>query len=81
MPPFVLDIYDKDALGEDFISKCIIPISEAKYSTNDEIPEPTWHKCRLKQDSPAQGEILISFAIVEADFSFKTPLKYVNLSE
>ena len=43
MPPFVLDIYDKDTLGDDFICRCLIPIAEAKYSLNDDIPQPKWH--------------------------------------
>jgi hypothetical protein len=40
MPPLVLDIYDKDLLGNDFIARSVIPISEAKKSFDDVPIEP-----------------------------------------
>lgn len=27
MPPFVFDVYDHDTLGDDFISRSLIPVS------------------------------------------------------
>lgn len=80
MPPFVLDLYDRDPLSsDDFIGRCIIPMSEAKYSLADEILEPQWHKVRVKPESAPAGEVLVSFTIVESDFSFKIPVKQLRL--
>jgi len=85
LPPFIFDVYDKDfnPLDEDdFICRAIIPVSEAAVVyEKDEVPRPKWHKCRLKQNSPECGEVLVSFAIVSDDFNFKTPVKYMNLME
>lgn len=81
MPPFILDVYDYDQFGDDFITRCQIEIEDAAYSEDDEIKRPKWHKCRLKEGAPPCGEILVSFSIVEDDYNFKTPLPYVNLKE
>ena len=72
LPPFVLDVYDRDPLStDDFIGRSIIPLSEAKYTLEEEVLEPQWHKCRMKPGAPAQGEILVSFAIYEQDYTFR----------
>jgi hypothetical protein len=55
MPPFVLDIYDKDTLGEDFICRSLINLKDANFSLDDEIPDPKWHDCRLKPLAPSCG--------------------------
>jgi len=84
MPPFVFDIYDKDygpLDGDDFICRALINVNEANYSEDNQVPRPKWHPCRLKQGAPAQGEILLSFSIVDDDFTFDTPLAYKNLME
>ena len=81
MPPFVLDIYDHDTLGEDFISRCLIPVSEAAFSEGDEIPQPKWHPCKLKHNAPPCGEVLVSFSIVIDDFNYKVPLKHLRLRD
>lgn len=76
MPPFVCDVYDKDALSSDFIARTLIPLKDASISYDDKrpIPEfPKWHKCKLTPTSPAQGEILISFSVVELE-SVLSPL-------
>ena len=74
MPPFVLDVYDRDPLSsDDFIGRCIIPIGEASQNQVEEIPKPKWHKCRVKPDGPTQGEILVSFSIMEVDYTFQGP--------
>lgn len=81
MPPFVFDIYDHDTLGDDFICRSLIPLSEAAFSEGDEIPKPKWHHCRLKANAPTCGDILVSFSVVIDDFNFKTPLKYMRLRD
>lgn len=51
MPPFVLDIYDKDfgiADGDDFLCRSIINIEDAALVEGDDVPTPKWHPCRLK---------------------------------
>jgi hypothetical protein len=51
MPPFVLDVYDKDFVPldpDDFLGRAIIYISEASWGSTDEIPRPKWHPIRVK---------------------------------
>lgn len=74
LPPFVLDVYDKDKLGDDFICRSIIELKDSSHSIDDEVPKPQWHPCRLKPGAPPCGEILISFSVVEDDYSYKIPL-------
>lgn len=76
-----MDIYDHDTIGNDFVCRSIIPISDIKFSTNDEVPRPSWYPCRLKPGAPKCGEILAAFSIVPDDYNFKVPLKYMNLKE
>jgi hypothetical protein len=83
LPPFILDIWDYDPgpLGNDFICRALIPLSEAAISEGDDIPKPKWHPCRLKPGAPAQGEILVSFAVVSDDYSFKIPTSHLRLRD
>jgi hypothetical protein len=67
-------------LGNDFIARCFIPIEDAAFSEDETIPKPKWHKCKLKPDSPPQGEILVSFSLVAFNYPFKLPFKKVNLA-
>lgn len=79
MPPFIFDIFDQDTMYSDFIARCTVQVKDSHYSLDDNIPEPKWHPCRLKTNSPKSGELLVSFSIVESDFNFKTPLNYLRL--
>ncbi len=89
LPPFILDVYDWDLMGDDFIARCMIPIEEATYALDDQsdnkkaqpVPRPTWHGCKLNPNSPVQGEILVSFSIVADDFAYKIPLNYLQLKD
>lgn len=54
----------------DFLSRATIYNWEANYSEGDSIPEPKWHPMRFSPKGPVSGEVLISFAIVEDDFTF-----------
>lgn len=82
MAPFILDIYDEDTMGSDFICRSVIPITEAALvEDSDVIPKPKWHKCKLKPDAPPQGEVLVSFAVCAFDYTFKVPRNRMNLSK
>ena len=86
MPPFIIDCYDEDQalIGSneaDYLARCTIYNGEANYSEGDSIPTPKWHPMHFSPKSPPQGELLISFAIVEDDYTFERPLDYVNLHE
>lgn len=75
MPPFVIDCYDEDEtlVGKndaDYLARACITIDECNYSEGDAVPEPKWHPLRFSPKSPPSGELLISFSIVEDDFSF-----------
>ena len=86
-PPIVLNIWDED-LGvlesNDFIGRAVIFLSDTNYSTDDVIPEPTWHKVRMGfsgDKEPSKGEILCSFSVVPDDYRFKVPTEYMNLCD
>jgi hypothetical protein len=83
MPPFVIDVYDKDfgLDSDDFLCRCIINIEDAAIEEGDNVPTPRWHPCRLKPNAPPQGEILVGFSIVDDDFNFKVPLNYLSLTD
>jgi hypothetical protein len=35
----------------------------------------------FNESDPESGEILVSFSMVETDYSFKTPISYLNLTD
>ena len=65
LPPFVLDIFDKDAITDDYIGRALDYIDEAAVGNTIDIPKPKWHPVRTRPDGPTQGEILVSFSVVE----------------
>lgn len=86
MPPFIIDCYDEDQtlVGKndaDFLARATIYNWEANFSEGDSIPEPKWHPMRFSPKGPMSGEVLVSFAIVEDDFTFQRSLDYVQLHE
>jgi len=86
MPPFIIDCYDEDQtlVGKndaDFLARACIYKWECAFSENDAIMTPKWHPLKYSPNGPPSGEVLISFAIVEDDFSFQKSLDYVNLAE
>jgi hypothetical protein len=53
LPPFVLDLYDKDSLGDDFIGRSIITRADASLTEDGAVvPDPRWHPVRVKQGAP-----------------------------
>jgi len=52
------------------LARAIITVNEANYSEGDAVPEPKWHPMRFSPKGPVSGEVLLSFSIVEDDFSF-----------
>lgn len=86
LPPIVIDCYDEDEtlVGKndmDYLARACITIDECNYSEGDAVPEPKWHPLRFSPKSPPAGEVLISFSIVEDDFSFQRTIEYVKLEE
>jgi len=61
MPPFILDIWDKDLTSSDFICRCTFQLKRLLIHEDDEIPEPKWHPCRLKPKAPKSGELFSQF--------------------
>ena len=66
-----MEIFDDDSIGKDYIGRAIIHPSDAAISNNSDVPTPRWHPVKMRQDGPPQGEILVSFSIVAADFIFE----------
>lgn len=81
-----MDCYDEDQtlVGKndaDFLARATIYKNECEFSETDSIPTPKWHPLKYAPNSPPCGEILVSFAIVEDDFNFQTPVQSVALEE
>ena len=74
MPPFIIDCYDRDEGvlegGDDFIARSVIKLADAAVSEDNSVPTPKWHEFRLKPSSPACGEVLVSFSVVEDDYNY-----------
>ena len=79
LPPFIIDCYDEDEtlVGDndaDYLARATIYYKEAEEkeatTTEDIIPRPAWFPLRFSPNGPSCGEVLISFAIVDDDFSF-----------
>ena len=77
LPPFVLDIFDKDQITDDYIGRAVIYIDEASIGNTIDIPEPKWHPVRTRPDGPTQGEILVSFTVVDQEFMFENKKKNI----
>ena len=83
-PPIILDCYDTDDglldMSDDFLGRAVIHLNEASvaHSLNtypkllNKPPQPIWHDLRVgnSKDLPTCGQVLCSFAVVEADFGF-----------
>ena len=65
LPPFIFDIYDKDAITDDYIGRSVIYVDEAAKGDTIDIPDPKWHPVRVRPGGPTQGEILVSFTVVD----------------
>lgn len=81
----MLNIWDKDELldGDDYLGRCVVYLNEASLSNDDTIPEPKWHDIRIGflESDPPCGQMLVSFSVVEDDFTFKIPITYLKLTE
>jgi hypothetical protein len=53
MPPFILDVFDKDNIvKDDFIGRAVIQIKDCAYSEiNDKPATPKWHPIKMSQGS------------------------------
>jgi len=76
LPPFIIDCYDEDQtlVGKndaDYLARATIYMWECNYSEGERVPEPKWHEMRFSPKGPKSGEVLVSFSIVEDDFSFE----------
>lgn len=85
-PPVVMNIWDKDdgvLDGDDYLGRCVVYLTNASITSGDDIPTPKWHDIRLgfSETEPACGQMLVSFAVVEDDYSFKTPINYMKLTD
>ena len=65
----------------DYLARATIYKWECEFSEDDSVPTPKWHPLRFAPESPPAGEVLISFSIVEDDFSFQKSIEYVALHE
>lgn len=58
-------------------------LTDAAVSNDDRIPEPRWHdiKFSFRDSDPSCGQILVSFSVVEDDYSYKIPITYLKLTD
>jgi hypothetical protein len=88
-PPIILNIWDSDKGGlnpldgDDYLGRACIPMQNAAISNDDTIMEPKWHDIKLgfHDREPATGAVLCSFSVVEADYAFRIPINYLDLTE
>ena len=75
-PPVIFDIMDADegfiSNSADFLGRCTIHLKDLKnlaVGEEDEIPVPEWHDIKFGTDpnSPACGQVLVSFALFPGD--------------
>ena len=90
LPPFIIDCYDEDQtlVGKndaDYLARATIYYKDAveknAVSYEDAVPRPAWFPMRYSAKGPTSGEVLISFVVVDDDFSFEKPLDYVKLED
>ena len=86
LPPIIIDCFDQDEGfvgkgGADYLARAIIEVKDCAFSESDAIPTPRWHPLKFDDLSPASGEVLCCFSIVEDDHSFHRDLNTVNLHE
>ena len=78
MPPVIVDLYDMDVqtVGKDktdFLARAVLgPMDIDPYSEGDGVPTPRWYPLKYSAESPESGEILMSFALVNESYPFKT---------
>lgn len=84
MPPFVIDVYDKDESiigsdSEDFLSRATLYLKDLKdscvmaiedKSKADSIPRPSWYNLYYKKGGAVSGQILLSFVVTGPDEAF-----------
>jgi len=65
LPPFVLDIYDKDNIvKDDFLGRAVINVKDSAFTEDyEKLATPRWHPIRMSPSNTPQGEILVSFFI------------------
>lgn len=62
------------------MARTILSIPDiAPYSEGDGVPTPVWYPLYFTKGGPKSGEILLSFALVDDDFTFKVPGPEVNI--
>lgn len=80
-----MNLWDKDDIlsADDYLGRCVINLKDAHVSNDDTIPEPKWHDVRIgfSEKDPPCGQMLVSFAVVEDDYTFKIPINYLKLTE
>lgn len=90
LPPFIVDCYDEDQalVGKndaDFLARATIYYKDAlekgAITEEDTVPRPAWFPMRYSAKGPMSGEVLLSFAVVDDDFSFAKTLEYVHLED
>lgn len=90
LPPFIIDCYDEDEtlVGKndaDFLARATIYYKDAleanAISEEDTVPRPAWFPMRFSPKGPVSGEVLISFVVVDDDFSFNRQKEYVHLED
>lgn len=59
--------------SDDFIGRAVIFLKDVNFSTDNRVPVPNWFPVGMgfgEEDSTMQGEILVSFSIVECDYPY-----------
>ncbi len=65
------------------MGRCVVYLNDANVGNDDTIPTPRWHdiKISFQEKDPPCGQMLVSFALVADDYTFKTPIQYMDLTK
>jgi hypothetical protein len=68
---------------DDYLGRCVVYLHEAAVSDDDTIPEPKWHDIKIgfTDKEPPCGQMLVSFSVVDDDYTYKIPIHYLKLTE
>ena len=67
-PVMLLSVMDEDLVGDDLLGYCYIWLSDCSYKLNStEKILPKWTQLYLEKSNRAQGQILISFYILDSE--------------
>eukprot|EP00742_Colponemidia_sp_Colp-10_P008749 GILJ01009495.1.p1 GENE.GILJ01009495.1~~GILJ01009495.1.p1 ORF type:complete len:1395 (+),score=268.10 GILJ01009495.1:46-4230(+) len=75
-PPVIVNVYDHDVIGEnDFLGRAVISFERIVTEfRQDGPPVPVWIPIAMNFDETAEGQVLLAFQLVPAEYAHKVPM-------